>query len=468
MPGLLLDTTGFSSSAAGADKFSFALPFVKWDPVSTTDVSQTANIQSHGQSPVKGRADLTSTGFSLFFANGFRLSLKSAVAPFLSWKGGSVGPDLPTAPSNWVLVSFQSSQPPILLVFENRPVSAILNGKPGNWILRSSDLVGVWVRVVAPTGIEPVATASASQLGDLVTRVSAEESLWTQPAPLLQKLDVSSDATNVTATWHFDRPGARVPFAALLAPLGGYEVRVTSPVHAIDADTLDGPLSVCTGKDLTIHFPAPVLPGSIFSGAGPDTPASTDPKSVSAVANLAFASLFAGQAPKTVQTAQDVLAQYLTSITYSIEPHTGDSLPYDGPGVGLDLAAAHSLLMQATLFQSPTDKTSPNALLTSVQWRRDWLSWLPAASDGDVARRSAALASVACLLRGDSQSRLDAAILEAGLEAERGRQMWLVKRGLAKQATSVLEPMDALRLALFGMIPNTGKPALFKYAESKR
>lgn len=452
LPGLLLDREGFRSSATGAEKFLYDKPITDWLPVSTSAMGQSANLKSLGQSPSRIKIDLYSYGFSMLFGSGFRFRLASATAPFLSWNGGSVGQEIPTASTNWILLSFHDKQPPMLLLF-NKPTSCIVTGKAGAWSVKSVELDPVWVKIVPPTGSQLLATNTAAELGALVAKVASEEAFWLQPAPVLQKVDISEDADSVTAVWKFDRAGAVLPFPTYLAPMGGYSLAVQSQYRTIAA-TEEGPINVCEGTDIKVRFPVRrLLPGRPLAMTGSDaSKLAVNPKDVATTVNIALANLEAGQHPKVAQMAEDSLAQYLTGVTYTPEPYTSGSFTFDADGKGVDLAAANALLFQSLGFPLIEEKSS-NALLSALLWKRDWLSWSLPSTDNEASRRAAALTALACALQNKPQGRLDGAMFEAGLAAERGRETWRRRKGYVPNETPLLEPVEALRQAIYGALP---------------
>src|SRR5262249_5753733 len=146
------------------------------------------------------------------------------------------------------------------------------------------------------------------------------------------------------------------------------------------------------------------------------------------VAELAFANLPASRDTQTKETAEEALTEYLGEAKYTTEPYSNQQLPYTADGAGLDLAAAHALLMQSTITTVKAT-SEPNSLLTSVLWRRDWRTWTIWTPDLDLSRRAEALGALAAALCPEPARRLDAAMLEAGLASQEGLKVWQARNG---------------------------------------
>lgn len=456
VPGLTLDRGGFVAKWPGADKFQFLAPSKAWHPVLTTAYSQTIALESSSGRPSKAVANLFSPALGILWESGVALKLACAKSPFLTWSEGSVREDVPTPDVRWVLVSFQDSQPPIVLVFMGRPASLKVSGKAGDWTIRSEKKYEGWMRVGLPLGLTPLQTDSASSLGHLVQRYKDEETLWSGSAPALVKFSVEADLESVTGTWKFDKPGAVVPSPATLAALGGYPLKVTTAVRSVDAPTELGDLVVTREKTLRIRFPARRIPAGrcVTTGEIVASPLGTvSPIDVPSVAELAFDSLLARSDLTERQLADSVSQQYIDSAHFFEEPWSHQLLPYDASGTGIDLAAAHALLFQAlTSAKQPTSEA--NSLLTSVLWRMDWSTWRiwqgsPEGPSNDAARRAAAIVAVTTTLCPEPERRLQGAMLEAGLAAERWSNQARVRLGLATISPKLMESLEGLRRTLF-------------------
>jgi hypothetical protein len=404
VPGLQVDAKGFRSRHSAADAFRFEEPSALWRPVLTSDSGQTVMLSGVGRAPTKVRADLFGAGISLYFRHGIGFRLGSTSAPYLTWHEGSVGPNVPTPAVKWILISFRDAQPPVLLASLAGPAAFRMTGRPGDWRLRSEAPFEGWIRVTNPTGIEGVATNSASALGSLKARVTPLLPYLTGPVPKPTGVTVAEDAQGVVAEWTFDRPYAALPTPMILAPLGGYPLKLESKAIRLDSSDPSGPTSVLAGAELRVRFPVRRVPTGravVLAEESLELPGTVSHLDAAGIGELALANFLALRDDLTREAAESAVHRYLGDAVYREEPFTGQKLPYEPDGQGLDLAAAHALLMQSTI--STVKATSePNSLLTSVLWRRDRRS-----------RRRSAPSPAAGSTRGCS------------------RRVWLPKRGCA-------------------------------------
>jgi hypothetical protein len=465
LPAFLLSHEGFRINARSADTFKYQTSYPDYKPVTTSDTGQTASLSTQGETPRKIKIELTSEGFSLFFESGFTFRVSSMQCPFLSWADGSVGQDVPTPEVEWILVSFRESQPPVLLLFPSGRAAVRVFGTAGNWSIRSVDVAPHWVKIIAPTGTASQSTSTASELGLLVKRVQANIAEWRDPSPQLKSRDIAQDDTSVTATWHFSRSGVTVPPAALYSVLGGYRAQVTSRTKDSGVLTESGPLIVTDEPDLVIRFPVrSIAKGRSVVSAFAASAQPLSGRDIPSLLERAWRNEFAGTSERERRAISDSTDAYIASARDYLEPFTSQKLPFDAHGAGLDVAAAHALLLQASLSADMGSKDQ-NPLLLSVLLRHDWPSWLLWSDDVDLARRATALASLACLLQGTPEGRLRGAMLEAGLSAQRGLNLWLSHRGMAT-TQMFLEPLDKLRDDLFFTGPAPEPSAFVKALQS--
>jgi len=405
--------------------------------------------------PVKARLNLLAPGPEFYFASGLRLDLASTGAPYLSWADGSAGADIPTPDVPWVLVSFKNSQPPVLLVFLDGPASLTLSGRPGDWHLQSSQGKLGWVRAVLPFGTEGLSAGGASALGEQTARLQKNISAWVRPGASPTSFAVKGDGTSVTASWAFDREGAMVPSAALLAPKGGYKLEIQSKLQLLDGSIAEGPRAILTEKRLSIRFPAKaILPGRALGLHAPafEPPGTISPVDMQSVAELALGGMLACRETAAAKMISDTIAAFVASADYYTEPLTNQSLPYNGAGQGLDTSAAQALLMVAGSQSSSSSEQ--NSLLTSLAWCRDWSTWTFLSAQERAGRRASALAAIAGAMCPEPYRRLDGALLEAGLAAQRARDA-----GLGDKSLERIEPLSDVRAAVYGDLLATSRSA---------
>ncbi len=458
IPGLQVGRDGFAAKHPSADRFRFPSPSTIWKPISTTAMGQTV-VLSGNRGPDKLRIDLLSPGFMLHVQQGLELDIGSTGAPYLTWNGGTVTDGVPTPPSPWLMISFTTPQPPIVLGFPAGPTSLMVTGQPGAWRVRSLPGAGGkpfqgWVRVVLPAGTRPLAANTPRALGLLARRVASEANVWSGPHPMLKALSIEADAMSVTATWTFDRSGVVVPTGATLARRGGYALSILSKTRPVDADTDAGPMDITVVPRLVVRFPLRRVPlgRAVTLGARRGTPPGTvSAQDLPSVFDLAMESLLASSDQQVAKAAAEAQSAFLTQASITPEPWTGARLPYDAQGKGIDIASAQALLAQA-LANSRLSPSMPDALFPSVVLRRDWHTWgLWVPEDGSLRRRAAALAALAGALAPEPERRLEAAMLQAGLSAERGLALWAMRRGLAPSLPPMLEAALPVRRALFSL-----------------
>ena len=406
-------------------------------------------------SPSRIRVNLRSPGFELYFPYGISLHLLCLQSPFLTWREGSVGPDVPAAPSQWILLSFQDKQPPVLFAFLDPPPEMVTSGSSGDWTVTAKAFKG-WVRVCLPLGQYGAPGTSAASLGQQANAVAKNESLWTSPTPSLTGFDIRSDSESLTAVWTFDRPGAVVPQAALLAKAGGFPIQILSGIQTTDADLIDGPVAFTSEAKFAVRFPLRRIPvGRSVSLGMPSQSmiATVSPFDVPSICDLALTSMLACR-DKMVSDLVDVVTnEYYTQAHYTVEPNTQQSLPYGLNGAGVDLLAAHTLLDQvANLVSGGSLNSQPPKVF--AYWLRDWSSWLVWVPDQRLARRASAILSVSGALSDVPERRLDGAMLQAGLAAERALALYQRKRGFTVDRPDLIEPFYNLRAALYQGSPN--------------
>ncbi len=453
LPGLQVDKEGFIANDPQAEKIRFAQPSTIWKPIVTTETAQIVHFSAEPGSPTKANFSLLGIGFSLYYEKGIDLRVRSKGSPYLTWKDGSVAENVATPDVRWLVLSFRDRQPPIVIGFPNGAASLIVSGKAGDWSVHTPDAFKGWVRIALPSGLNGKLANTAGTLGRLAKEAAANEKLWTTMAPRLLKTSIAEDLNSVTATWQFDSQGAIVPVAAELANLGGYPIEIKSRTTRLPGGTETGPVDFVSGDSLTIRFPVRRIPTGRSLAVGETFVAPLKPaasKDIPAICNLALNSLVAERDPQTRKAAEDTISDYVSQTEYSIEPWTHQQLPFASNGLGIDLAAAQSLLMQAITITAKATSES-NSLLTSVSWRRDWLTWRVWIADDIVSVRTGALAAIAGALCPEPERRLSAGMFQAGISGYRGLNIWRRRQDLIAETPKVIEPMYPIRKAIFGI-----------------
>ena len=452
VPGFRLSAEGFRSSSEGADTLRFASELKGFK---ATEISDRAALyvgpEVEGM-PSKVRVNLRSPGFELYFPKGLSLRCTALQSPFLSWKEGSVGPNVPAPRSPWILVSFLDKQPPLLLAFLGAQVQTEVTGTSGAWTVQTKEPFSGWVRVCLPLGNRSRAGTDAASLGQIVQEVVKNEAFWVSPTPTLIDFEVRPEESAVTAVWTFDRAGALVPVAAVMARIGGYPIEVKSGIRNTEADLTDGPVEYTTEAKLVIRFPIVRVPVGRPLGLGPaltDMIASASPFDVPSLCDLALSSMLGCRDALIKDTSDTVLEEFLAHGASAVEPFTQEKLPYLLTGGSMDLAAAHALVTQCRL--AATGRLSEgNEMLGKVLWKRDWYTWLLWCDDQAVSRRASALTAVTGAFCQDPSKRLEAAMLQAGLASERALVLFRERRFFPPVRKDLIEPLYNLRTSLFG------------------
>ncbi len=448
MPGWQITSEGLKPRFPRSDTLYFTTPVTKWLVATVRAHEASYTLVGGGTGPTRIRANLFAPGPEMLFERGFSLKVTSLQAPLLSWAEGSVGEGVETPRSRWLAMSYQDSQPPVLFCFLNEPVSLKVVGRPGDWVLEVvGDPYKKWVRFALPLGVRALTTTDASALGAMVQSIKSHESFWRGPSPVLKKLTATSETDAVTGTWQFSGPNAVVPIGAFLARKGGYNVQLTTEVREVSAPSDEGPVAYTPETTLSIRFPVLNLPRgrSITAGSRAWRAAVPITSKPFSIFNSALGGLLAPRAKSLPDLQRSAMDDYLERIVFTEEPNTGAQLPFSPDGAGAGEAAMFSLLQQ-TLSAGDGVNTRPNALFTSLLWARDSLSWdLPMIADPKIRRRAAAVAAIAGALSADPKMKLDGAMFQAGLAAERGLGLWQGRT----PPELLLEPVESMRQRLF-------------------
>ena len=448
IPDIVLDSVGFHAKQSAADMLRWPAPLTTWKPVETTEYEQTVFVTSAPGGPSKIRYSLLSPGAELYFEKGIKLSVRSTASPLLTWAKGSVTENVPTPAASWFGLSFRDEQPPWLIAFPDDPQSLVTKGAPGQWTIECPDFTG-WIHIGLPYGRIGLSTNAASTLGQLAKRCAGVASLFEKHVPKCTGVSVRSDSRGVVAKWEFDRPGALLPPGARFAELGGYPISIRSKTNAFPMDTEEGPIEALTGSELNIFFPVRRVPKGRAITAGKRTSpgiTTASPFDAPSVIELALEN----RTVATRKSSEETLSAFFEQADFGREPWTNQLMPFMPDGTGIDLAAANALLRQA-LSKATNGPAEANSLLTSVIWRLDWNTWRPSIADSTRARRAAAAASVAAALADEPERRLSAGMLQAGLAAERGIELWRKRYDPNRPTPSFIEPLFGLRQAIFSL-----------------
>ncbi|MDX2065075.1 MAG: hypothetical protein SFX74_04970 [Fimbriimonadaceae bacterium] len=422
--------------------------FPAWRPVAL-DPTQTELVREGVLGgPHRQRISLTAPGITLQSGSPMRFGVRSIAAPYLTWAEGSVGPGVPSPNTRWLALSFGDRRMNYVLGFPAGG-QAEVDGKPGNWTLtlRSND---GWVRI----GRLPRASGAnmAAMLGSLKGLAQSRAKYFTQLPPRIVKRTVAGDAQGVVVSWAFDAPWAIVPSALFLATLDGYPLQFEGKTERLQADSPTGPVDALAGRVLRVRFPVKRIPTGRAVGVGNPTfqPLSTvSPIDPPSVIELGFDCLRAVREDSTRLLAEQVYTQGLSDMEFSVEPTTQAGLSYREDGAMAFETAALALIGQC-LSIAKRPSSAENGLLTSLAWRRDWQTWRFYVPNAELSRRVGAVAAVAGALCAEPERRLDAAMFEAGLAAERGLVRWKRRVNPSLEVKPPIDPLWGVRKGLFG------------------
>jgi hypothetical protein len=448
---LKVSLSGFHADSPKASEIAFSTPALRFDPISTRATAQVCAVTGDSSCPQKIRTSLIGNSVDLYFKNGLTLICRSNDPPFLSWNERSVGPGVPTEDVSWLLLSFSSAEPPYVFGFCGKTASLTVKGSPNNWRISDPDFVG-WMRVWLPLGLDPQFGTDVVGLSKLTKEVEPFSDAWAADTPSVVKVDVVATDLAVDATWTFSGPGAFVPEAALLAPLGGSLLKIISNYQSLPGDGAEGPLAITLSNKLGIHFPCRRLKPGRALGVGPSLVPKVigeSPSNLAAIVALGDQTLLAISNENALKIADGCVTRFLTDADYVLEPNTGQQLPYGQTGDGILLAAGQAYLAQCGLVS--VDSTQPNALFQSLVWKRDWWSWYISTGNLKSSREATSLAALAGAMSSNKNDRFYGATLEAGLDAEQGRLKWLRRKNGRTDSTKLLEPMLDLRVGFFAL-----------------
>ena len=145
-PGFAFSAAGFRVTDMPSDTFRFLKPLTGYRLTEISDRHAVYSGADYAGMPSRIRTPLQGAGFEFFFPLGIEVRLTSLVSPFVSWAGGTIDSGNPSAPSTWLMVSFQDRQAPVLFTFE-APVQMLITGKAGDWRLRTTTRYMGWVKI---------------------------------------------------------------------------------------------------------------------------------------------------------------------------------------------------------------------------------------------------------------------------------------------------------------------------------
>ncbi|HLO98011.1 MAG TPA: hypothetical protein VK171_05400, partial [Fimbriimonas sp.] len=358
---------------SGSDRFSFATPLKIWNPVAVSPMRQVIMTDGGPGRPSKIRLDLWDCGPAFYFENGIQLNIRCSASPFLSWKEGSVKNGIPTPPSEWIALSFQDRQPPIVFGFPEANTGLQIEGDIGNWTITSPKTFKGWVRIGLPYGIEPYRSSTAEGLGKLSQRCKAQENLWYAPLADVPEPEIDQDSDGVTATWRLPRKRCLVPNMFYFNQFGDYPLRIQTPISEYPAASNEGPQFYTNEPILTVRFPVRRIPSGRGLTVGEPfarTYSSADWSSPMNLVDIALSNTLLGRSPQTSALSTKIASTYFEQFSPQTEPISRLSTFYDQAGKGALEVAIHSLLSQSIRTGEP-DTIGFDPQFLSLFWRLD-------------------------------------------------------------------------------------------------
>lgn len=412
VPGFRIDSNGFRAANPTADTLRFVQPAKQWKAAEVSPFGATYLLGGSGRAPSKLRVNLLSPGFELHFQGGFGFSAGSNLSPFVTWSEGSVGAGVPTPKANWFIVSFQDSQPPLLLAFPGEKAAIRISGRPGAWRIDSIGVYRGWMRVALPKGTASVIATDAAGLGTLAKAVRDRADFWTAPAPTLVSREGRLEGDSLVVAWRFSRPFSMVPYPVLRAGKAGYRIEPLSKIVPLGIETDEGPMAYCAEPKLTIRFPRLAQgPGRpVVLGAPPRLATALSPTDAPRLFEYALVSRLAAASPGTLAQLRGLFADYQAVAPEQRDPASGRKFPFDGTGVGLELAAVYAA---AGICLGEAD----NPMLADWEGAVDWLTWRPWVGGLPTIRLASSVVAVAGVAGHDPRGAVLGAMAEAFLVA---------------------------------------------------
>lgn len=443
VPGLVLEQSRLRVAHAPADSLYFAAPLGELKTKRIDESEAVFQSRDYANAPGAVRYSPWRPGVELYFPLDFKFSLKTDLGPYLTWAEGSVGAEVPGAPSQWYLLNFRDGQAPLMFVFE-QPVQLIVTGSSANWSLASLQKYKGWIRILAPIGPKRVA-ANVSSLGALAKEVGPLAGWLSRTRPNLVSFEARSDAGYLTAIWKFDGIGAQIPMPLNLCKAGGLETRLLTAATPVLTHQAEGPVSFSMEPRIAVRFPMRRVPAgrSLFVGDMPDGLSSASGFDIPSVAELSLSLLGSTPDPLNAELYASCTGEFRKGLRSLLDPVTGSESPVPADGSGIDLLAAQALLQMC-------GGSGRHDLLDKALDRQDQWDWSLVAADPKVGQRATALFAVAAALSPEPGIRARGAMAEAASRAASIMGEYAKRRGFPLPEQPPIQPFLPFRNELFG------------------
>lgn len=452
LPGFDFTDEGFKTKFPGSDRIRFATPLKSLNRVLINPYRMVALTDGGPGKPSKLRFDTADFGFSMYFAQGIELKVNSSASPFLTWKEGSAGNGVPTPDADWVALSFQDRQPALVLGFPEDKTNLTVTGELGAWTIKSNPNYKGWVRFSLPFGTEPYQATTARAVGRLSERCVQQELLWYAPIADLPEPTIEEDALGLDVTWKLPRKKTVLPNLFLFAQYGTYPLKIQSLYSTYPSRIGGEPVIVSAEPELRLRLPIRRIPNGRGLSLGELLPfehPEANWKNPSDLVTVALANTLANRSRAVQPLVKKLLGDYYEATSPVKEPNSKLNVFYDQTGNGMLATAVHSLLTQSSNIGEPSSP-SEDPQFISLSWRQDpYTGSLGVPSDDQ--RRILAIAAIAGAFSSNPELRLRAALMEAALSAERGKEIWARRQGLIRPMPQILEPLVGIRKGLFSL-----------------
>lgn len=452
IPGFEFNDEGFKTKSSSSDRIRFVSPLKSLNRVLVNPYRVVALTDGGPGKPSKLRFDLADFGFSMYFAQGIELKVNATAAPYLTWKEGTYGHDVPTPDADWIGISFQDRQPALVFGFPEDKSGLMVTGELGSWTIKSKPNYKGWVRVSLPFGTEPYQATTAKAVGRLSERCTQQELLWYGPLVDMPEPTIQEDSLGLDVTWKLPRQKTILPNMLFFAQYGSYPVKIQSLFTTYPSRVSGEPVLVSAEPELRVRFPIRRLPNGRGMSLGELLPFEyPEPnwKTPTELVTIALANTLANRSRAVSPLVKKLLADYYEASSPISEPNTKLNVFYNQKGEGMLAAAVHSLLTQSANIGEP-ESPADDPQFISLSWRQDPYTGSLGVEHDDQ-RRILAIAGVAGAFATNPELRLRAAMMEAALSAERGKEIWLRRQGQIRPMSQFIEPLLGIRKGLFSL-----------------
>lgn len=401
LPGLSWSQDGFRAADSNGLLFRFEDAAKSVRLVSATSRTAEWKVEGGRHTPTDLRVNLRSPGFEMKVRPGFRFTLDSLRPPLFTTSIGTYE-GAPAPPTQWIMVSLRDNLPPVLFSFRQGVSEMRVSGSSGQWQVRLSPGYEGWIRVILPFGqrVPESSETLIERLGRQATAIKGMAPLATQQHPRAVNQRVFQGLGAMRLSWTFDRPGAVVPSAAILAGLST-GAQVTTPYRLISDSFSEGPLGLATGTEMSVLLPHGLLPlGRALTDGQWEAGIPEDEVKLHAAAPVGLR-----------ETMPDAVLELYSKLTRG-RALLGDAESYLPKTAGDTSVFADAALRHAWWINEGLLPDSSNLALSALLWRSDPLTWSLAAEPGVQAKVAAA-----ALLSQSADRRIEGLMLGYGLLA---------------------------------------------------